>query len=282
MNVVLVYNEAAGSALQASALRAKCRTHGITIDQTITVGAPSWRQRVTTCAEASKIIAVYGGDGTLSAVAGMLFGTKAVLAPLPGGTLNHFTKDLSIPQDIDAALQRLAHAATKTIDIATVNDTVFINNSSLGLYPTSLRERDRFEDRLGKWPAAVIGSFRAIARLRTYTVTINNETFHTPFIFVGNNTYEIDTVGGVTRREIDQGTLSVFIARTASRVKLIAIAFSTLVGQAKQLHEFDVRTVSALTVETKRRYVHVAHDGEVSRIRSPLHYKLHAKALRIK
>lgn len=57
------------------------------------------------------------------------------------GTLNHFTKDLDIPQDVDEALARLRRLKPHTIDIASVNDMMFINNSSIGLYPASLRSR---------------------------------------------------------------------------------------------------------------------------------------------
>ena len=41
-----------------------------------------------------------GGDGTVNAVTGKLAGTDCVLGVLPMGTLNHFAKDVGIPQNL--------------------------------------------------------------------------------------------------------------------------------------------------------------------------------------
>lgn len=279
MKIVLVYNPKSGSALSAQELHAKCKAASIEIiklvplsDQLSRTLAPYVKDRA--------IIATIGGDGTLSAVAGLLAGTDAVFAPLPGGTLNHFTKDLGIPQDIDAAIHSLAASRIHKLDIASVNDRAFINNSSIGLYPSSLRVRSRFEAIIGKWPAAVAASVRTLVRFRTYDVTIGTETFHTPFIFVGNNNYAIDTIGGITRTRLDGGRLSIFVAKTVSRTVLLKIMLFALVGRAKELNEFDVYHATSLTIKARRKRLSVSYDGEVDHMRSPLRYKLKPGILR--
>src|SRR5262245_28881854 len=93
----------------------------------------------------SQIIVAGGGDGTISAVASMLVGTDKTLGVLPLGTLNHFAKDLGIPLDLEAAIQTLAHGYSIPIDVGMVNDRVFINNSSLGLYPEIVRHRKKHQ-----------------------------------------------------------------------------------------------------------------------------------------
>ena len=223
-----------------------------------------------------------GGDGTISAVAACLSGTKAVCAPLPGGTLNHFTKDLGIPQDLDAALQALMKSKIHTVDVATVNDNVFINNSSLGLYPSSLYTRQRFEDRLGKWPAAIVASIRSLIRFRLYVVTINDETFRTPFIFVGNNTYAIDSVGAAERTRLDQGILSVMIAKTTTRWGLMKIMAGVLIGKAHTLDEFQTHATTSLTIQARRRAINISRDGEVNRLQTPIRYVSKHNALRVR
>lgn len=280
MNIIVVYNPKSDSALSTRELTKKCTTAGIEIEAFIPTG-DGFETKLKKHVENGKYIAAVGGDGTISAVAGQVANTKATLIPLPGGTLNHFTKDLGIPQDIDEALARLVKAKPRTIDIAQVNDTYFINNSSIGIYPETLRDREETESMLGKWPAAVLASFRAIVKLRTYTVTIDGKTVTTPFVFVCNNRYSIHPLGGTERSSLDEGLLTVFVAKTQSRLKLIAIAALALIGKTKQLPDFDIFHPKSLTIQTKREQISVSHDGEVSNISYPLTYKICPKALRI-
>jgi diacylglycerol kinase family enzyme len=281
MNVVVVYNPKSGSSLSEPALRQKFKRHAIKIDALIGI-SNALAQDLASHIQKKATICAIGGDGTLSAVASVLAGTGATFVPLPGGTLNHFTKDLGIPQNIDQALGALHRSKVHAIDMASVNGSMFINNSSLGLYPSSLHTRERFEDYLGKWPAAVIASLRSLLRFRTYTVTVDGKTFRTPFIFVGNNIYEFDAAGGIKRTRITEGVLSVWIARTASRWVLTKIVLWALIGKASLLNEFDQRTAKTLTIKTNKRRLSVACDGEVGRIDSPVRYKTHPRALRIR
>ncbi len=281
MNIVLVYSKKSGSARSLVELRELFEKYNITIEQAISFD-DTFRAKLRPAIRAGKTIAVVGGDGTISAVASRVAGTKAVLAPLPGGTLNHFTKDLSIPQDLDHAIKQLPRSKIRAVDFATVNDVVFINNSSLGLYPSSLQERSRIENILGKWLAAFLAGFRVLIRLKTYHVTIAGESFYTPFVFVGNNIYKLDTLGGAARSHINEGKLSVFIVRATSRFVLGKIAFMTLLGKSTQLDEFDVREVTNLTISAKSKHMHISHDGERQRCNTPLKYQSHAKGLRIR
>lgn len=225
-------------------------------------------------------IAVVGGDGTISTVAGMLVGTRAILLPLPGGTLNHFTQDLGIDQDLKMAIRNATSATVRAIDIASVNDRYFINNSSIGLYPSSLHERSRLEDVLGKWSAATWSALRSFVRFRTYEVSMQGKSFHTPFVFVGNNSYDIDT--GLRRRgTLDAGLLSVYIARTRSRFELLKIAGMAVVGMADQHSRFDIAKSTHVTIQSKHKRLKVSCDGELLYLKTPLEYNVHVKELRV-
>ena len=280
MNIILVHNPKSGSALSENELRAKCNKHHIAIDAFVVVDK-DLSKKIAPYIKDKRIIAAIGGDGTLSAVAGILAGTKAIFAPLPGGTLNHFTKDLGVPQDIDKALGRLLHLKPRSIDVALVNKKVFINNASVGLYTSSLHTRKRFEDRLGKWLSAIIASIRALIRFRTYTVTIDKETFRTPFIFVGNNEYKMTRPGVVERKNIDKGTLSIFIARTASRRVLLKIAVLAIIGNINKLDEFESRKTSSFVINTLKKQLSVSRDGEVDHVATPLRFEVQKSVLRV-
>jgi diacylglycerol kinase family enzyme len=140
-----------------------------------------------------RLIVAGGGDGTISAVAGALVDTGIALGVLPLGTLNHFAKDLGIPLELEAAVRVLAEGRTARIDVGEVNGRIFVNNSSLGLYPEIVRLRERQQKRFGraKWVAFARA---AVATLRRYpflgvSLTIDGAKAlrRTPFVFIGNN-----------------------------------------------------------------------------------------------
>ena len=281
MHIVLVYNADSGSVRRLDEMRAVFGEAGFVIDDAIQL-SHRIRSKLKKYVAAGVTIAVVGGDGTISAVAGVLVGTKAVLMPLPGGTLNHFTKDLGIVQDLEKAVKKARHGKVRQVDVATVNDIVFINNSSIGLYPSSLRDRNRFEDRLGKWPAAVVASVVALFRFRVYEVEIDGKFFKTPFVFVGNNKYDL-RLGNIERKYLNEGVLSVFAIHSKTRLDMVKILLFAIVGRVEQHERFDTFTAKAITLHTKkRRYIHVSRDGELSFIKAPLRYKVVTKAINVR
>ena len=82
-----------------------------------------------------ELLVVGGGDGTISAAASALVGTKTTLGILPLGTLNHFARDLGIPSVLEDAAQLIGRRSQKRVDVAEMNERLFINNSAIGLYP---------------------------------------------------------------------------------------------------------------------------------------------------
>lgn len=280
MKLVVVYNSKGGGKFTATSLKELFAAHNVEIEKMIPVD-DSLDEAIAPFISSGVTIAVIGGDGTISSMAGKIMGSKATLAPLPGGTLNHFTKDLGVNQDMNEAIANLQAASVHLVDVGTVNETVFINNSSIGLYPSSLRFRDRFEKFLGKWLAATIASIRALVRFRTYRVTVDDETFTTPFVFVGNNIYKLDGVNGGVRESLDGGVLSVFIARTSSRIVLFKIVLFAVIGKMRLLDEFDERQTTKLRIESNRKRMSVSRDGEVRHIKPPLVYEIKKSMLRV-
>src|SRR6202043_1680424 len=96
----------------------------------------------------TSIVVAAGGDGTVSGVAAGLVGTPATLGVLPVGTLNHFAKDLGIPLSLEKAVATIAAPRVGAIDVGRVNERVFLNNSSIGIYPNIIEAREELR-RLG-------------------------------------------------------------------------------------------------------------------------------------
>jgi hypothetical protein len=66
-------------------------------------------------------VAAGGGDGTVNAVAGKLVGTDTALGVLLMGTLNHFAKDVGIPQNLEAAVRNIFTGHVVNVDVGEVN-----------------------------------------------------------------------------------------------------------------------------------------------------------------
>ncbi|MGO3702200.1 MAG: diacylglycerol/lipid kinase family protein [Candidatus Saccharimonadales bacterium] len=279
MKVVFVYNAQSGSALSQQELDETCKTAGVEVTAFVPIG-DSLQEDLQPHIENGEMIAVYGGDGTVGSVAGMIANTNAVLVPLPGGTLNHFTKDVDVSQTLTEALKRLHTLSPRTIDCAKVNNIWFVNNASIGLYPFALQQRDAIEEKLGKWPAAVVSSWRAFLRFKTYRVTIDGKTFRTPFVFVGNNRYALSGLE-IKRTDITKGELSVYIAKTASRWRLLKVAFLTLLQNKRHSTELAIHHPTSLRVVMKKKQPAVSHDGELSHTTSPVVFEIQPGALTI-
>jgi diacylglycerol kinase family enzyme len=228
-----------------------------------------------------------GGDGTLNAVASRLVGTGARLGVLPLGTLNHFAKDLGIPLEPARALQTVALGETLAVDVGEVNGHYFLNNSSIGLYPDIVRDRERQQSRLGrgKWVAfgwAMWGALRRFPFLDVRLVVDGVERRHrTPFVFVGNNAYQMTGFQIGSRERLTDGKLSIYLTERPSRLRLFSLGLRALAGQLHQADDFRVMSAPSLSIATHHRRLRVATDGEVRKLDTPLNYRLHAGALRV-
>jgi len=234
-----------------------------------------------------ELLVVGGGDGTISAAASALIGTKTMLGILPLGTLNHFARDLGLPTDIEEAVEVIAGRSERRVDVAEMNDRIFINNSAIGLYPLMVLDRDLQRKRLGrsKRLAMIVASVRTLARFNhqrlTLTVNDEREQVDTPLLFVGNNDYRIDIGAPGQRESLDDGKLSVFVMRKKTRRGLIAASIRALLNRARDDDMVTIDNVERLRVTSHRSALSVSLDGEVMHAAPPLDYRIRKKALRV-
>ncbi len=288
MKVVLIVNSGAGklaverSKEQASEILAACRSHEI--DATTELCEPA---RLTATAKRlaeqgfDAVVAV-GGDGTVSAVAAGIVGTNVPLGVLPLGTLNHFSKDLGIV-DLDAAFDTIATGRPARVDVGEVNGRMFINNSSIGVYPEFIVQRDRDRHRTGarRWFSAILGAARRVVsdELEVMISVPGHVTSAlTPFVFIGNNAYARDLFALGRRERLDGGRLSVYTMHATSRIQLFR-ALLQAIFRGRKPPELEEHNVEHVVIATPKRYLKVAVDGEVVRMESPLEYRIRPAAL---
>ena len=235
----------------------------------------------------AEIVVAAGGDGTVSRVAAGVIGTSAVLGVLPIGTLNHFARDLHIPVDIERSVATIVARHIGRVDVGEVNDRVFINNSSIGIYPSIVEVRDELKRQgVHKWPATALATFRVLRQHRGMRVTIEiggrQTVWRTPFVLVGNNEYAVEGIRLGERNRLDQGRLSVYAAPRVRTRELPKLLMKALLGRARHSGEFEMVSAPELRVtRAGAGRIRVALDGEVARMTLPLHYRSRPGALRV-
>lgn len=232
-------------------------------------------------------LVVAGGDGTVSAAAAELAGSDMPLGILPFGTLNHFARDLGLPNDLAGAVAAIAARNIRQVDVAELNGRVFVNNSSIGFYPFLVASRNDGQARFGL--SKILATIPALAR------TLSGAVWHhldiafagqrarvrTPCVFVGNNTYATDLDRFGTRDRLDSGLLSVFVVRQQTRLGLMLLPFKIAMKLADRVRDIETFSVADLAIYTRRARLRVAMDGEIAMFDSPLRYRSRPAALAV-
>lgn len=228
-----------------------------------------------------------GGDGTVNNVVQPLVNSEAALAVIPVGTYNHFARDLGIPLDWRAALDVAVGGDTRQIDAARVNDRMFVNNVTLGLYPELVALREARGRDYPRWRARL---YAAIGTLRSYPhVTLAIETAHrqelvrTHVFIVSNNTYDLSGLGIQAQRStLEEGTLSVYWFPRVSRFQLAKFTAHYLAGRVHTMPGFRSFRTKGMRVQSAHRLVSVGIDGEVIAMPLPLTITIVPQSLLVK
>ena len=240
-------------------------------------------------AEAPNLDAVVaaGGDGTVSCAAGHLCGRDRPLGVLPLGTLNHLARDAGIPADLEDAAAVIAAGHARAIDVAEVNGRIFVNNSSVGLYPDMVRMREAHQHRTGRGKRlamlrASYGSLRHFRRHRLWISAPGLEApVRTPLLFVGNNRYETNLFALGRRERLDGGELCLHAVRSRSRLGLFWAGIRGLFGRLDRQRDFLTAYVAEAEISTRRHSITLSCDGETVTMETPLRYRIRPKALRL-
>ena len=289
MKLLVLLNTKAGTAGQNLADQVRAEFAAVEVQAEVCEVRGEEMERLARDAAAQDLDAVVaaGGDGTVSTVAAALAGTVTPLGILPLGTLNHFARDVGLPLDLTAAVRTVALGRPLAVDVARVNGRVFINNASIGLYPHVVRRREVRRERLrsNKWLAmffAVLRVFRRFPMVRVRLEVQDDTALRTsPFVFVGNNQYEMSLLAIGRRLQLDAGQLTLYVANRTGRFGILRLALRALLGRLEQAGDFDCIHVQEVGVTFRKRRLLMAIDGELVRMAPPLHFEIWPKALTV-
>jgi diacylglycerol kinase family enzyme len=293
MNPIVVFNDKSGADNSDSArpteenLREAFAASGVSAEIFGASGDALGEALRAAIARKPERLFVGGGDGTQSAAAGLLAGTSIVLGVLPLGTLNHFARDLGIPQDWREAIPALVNAPVHTVDVAEVNGRVFINNCSLGSYADAVRRRDALQSEKGhgKWRAMLAASWAVFRESRRFRLQISmpdgSTTLRTPLVVVANNRYTGSLFSSSLRPRIDEGRLWLYTTRAHRRWELVKIVWHALTRKIETAPELEEHDFTEAQVTTSRETIPAAADGELIDVRAPFRFKIRPGALRV-
>ena len=233
-------------------------------------------------------IVVAGGDGTIAKAAAALVGTDSALAVVPGGTLNHFARDLGVPLDHKQAAAAAAAGSVTTADVAYVNDRLFLNTSSVGAYVIFVRTRERLERYLGYRLATVAAAFRLLGTVRPFTVSLELDgvakQYRSALVFVGVGERELQLPSLGSRADNGRRGLHVIVVRGGTWARLVAAGWVAAIRGNRAIARgslADTYVVDQCRIELRRPVGNVAVDGELVTMTSPLEYRIERDALRV-
>lgn len=235
-------------------------------------------------ARGADVIGMAGGDGSQALVATVAARRDIAHVCIPAGTRNHFALDLGLDRDnVVGALDAFTDGVERRIDLARVNDRVFVNNASLGVYAKVVQSEAYRDAKLGTWTDMLPNLLGPDAEEIDLEFTSPDGTAYkdAPLVLVSNNPYELTHLSGAgTRERIDTGLLGIVAARVRGTdvSKLVALE---LVGQAGRYPGLLSWSAPEFEVHSSGP-VEIGLDGEALVLDPPLHFASLPGALRVR
>jgi len=235
--------------------------------------------------DGADVIGMAGGDGSQALVATVAMRHNVPHVCIPAGTRNHFALDLARDRDdVSGALDAFTDGVERRIDLARVNEHVFVNNASLGVY-AEVVQSDAYRDaKLETWTQMLpelLGPGAPPIDLE-FEGPDGTELSDAPLVLVSNNPYQLTSLGGAgTRARLDTGRLGLVAARITGASDIAEFVMFETIGQAQRFHgllewsevRFEVRSSSPVAVGL---------DGEALMLEPPLQFVSLPGALRVR
>jgi diacylglycerol kinase family enzyme len=258
MGGFLVINPRSGNGEpDASALRAEAERRGITTHVLRDGDDPAALVR-----EVDAPLGAAGGDGSLAAVAEVAVERDVPFVAVPFGTRNHLARDLGLDREDPIAALDAFDGEERRIDVGRVNDRIFLNNVSLGLYARLVHRRETHRRRRD-----VFARLRALGMLarqpRPLGVTVDGRRMEARVVLVANNAYKLEVLSVGERERLDEGQLHLYVA------------------QGWLPRTWDDEAGEAFTIDTAAGHLSAAVDGEPEELETPIRFEIQPRALRV-
>ena len=236
-------------------------------------------------ARGADVIGMAGGDGSQALVAGVAMHHGVGYVCVPAGTRNHLAMDLGLDRDdVVGALDAFGAAVERRVDLGLVDERVFVNNATMGLYAKIVQSpayRDRKAATALELLPGMLGSHAAPFDLR-FTGPDGTKQASAHLILVSNNRYELGHAEGFgSRRRLDAGALGIVVARLQSPAEAARFARMQASGRTRRPRGWVEWTDTSFEVRSGQP-VEVGIDGEAMVLDPPIRFRILPGALRLR
>ena len=238
-------------------------------------------------AENVGVVVAAGGDGTLNAVASKLMGTDIPMGILPLGTFNYVARVLNIPLDLLDAAKAIGEGQPRSVHVAQLNQHIYLNNASLGLYPLFIQKREQFNKHFGRFPLhAYTSALDVLIRDRKdlkLEVEVDGQRYpvKTPLIFFGNNQLQLAEMKLRIAEAAEAGKVAGVVVAKSDKRTLFKTLWQLIKGNLDQASDVYSFAADEVIVHSKRNKLTVAVDGEIVTMTPPLKITVRKHALNV-
>jgi len=235
--------------------------------------------------QGADVIGMAGGDGSQALVVRVAMQRDVAHVCVPAGTRNHFALDLGLDRDdVIGALDAFTDGVERRIDLASLNEHIFVNNASLGVYARVVQHDEYRDGKLGTWKRMlpeVLGRDAAAGDL-LFDAPHAKDWANASLVIVSNNPYQLRRFRGAgTRPRLDTGRLGIFATRMRGASAVAKLVTLGTIGQHRRLG--GVLQWSSLEFEVRASEpVAVGLDGEALVLAPPLRFASLPGALRVR
>jgi len=257
---VLFYNKNAGDADMEQKLAQTVPVLSQSIKELILIHTESEEDLQNRCREAASVadlIIILGGDGTVHTAINSIapLEKRPVLAILPGGTSNDFSRTLNTSQKLDEAARSLVQGKIVPVDIGKTNENFFLNFWGIGLVSDTSKNVDETQKANLGVLSYFMSTLRTIREAESFTYEIQADgekrEGEAVLIFVLNGRFV-----GTRRLPIDSldpqdGKADVLIARNSNLASLRELmSLQNPEADVSQFTELDHFRTSELDIRT--------------------------------
>ena len=264
---LVIVNPAAGGGRARKVLpelEAALRAGGLDYRLVLTTSLDHGREQALQAAAAGEIPVVMSGDGLIGQIGGALAGGDAPMGLIPGGRGNDLARVLGIPTEIPGAVDLLAAAPTRAIDVGEVNGRRFLGIASCGF--DSEANRIANQTRLLKGNLVYLyAALRALAAWKParFELVLDGD----PRRFTGYSVAAANSKafgGGMfiaPDAELDDGRLDVVWVSEVAKLRYLANLPKVFKGRHVDNEEVTVSRAAEVTISADRPFA-VYADGD--------------------
>lgn len=230
----------------------------------------------------ARVVASWGGDGTMNEVATAVAGTAAALALVPSGSGNGLARALGIPRDADRAIALARDAVPRLIDGGQCDGEWFFNLAGVGLDAHVAAAFDQMGTRRrGFLTYARVTARDALTYVpRVYRVDGAPTPRPALLITVANGAQFGNGAWIAPAARLDDGVLDLVVVEERSRLATLAALprlFTRTIGRARGV---SMRRVAHVVIEDVEPIAYHL-DGEPRLGGTRLELRVHPAALRV-